>query len=465
VISVMQSTDHRVDPPVERFDATLNRFSPGGAWGKTQFPEHNGGGGTTASPNFWRFNGTELVIVPALYRRPVGGGYDVRLLAFSPGGAVVADQVAASVVPQAFGGSAVPTWMYPLCITPIIGQFGCYARSESEDFGSPKEPERILPPPPFPGVGIFVNPRGGTPWILVSDYFQDVIGFTFSDNSFLEAFRVHDGNRLMRSPPTILPDAHTIIGTQDIHEDGYDIPTESETGGTVFTGPNQSKIAPLTGLPAILAAPTLLPDGGVALVGNSRQMTVLSGGTVAAKVPLADYSHASAAASRTHLFVSTNSAFQTFDPNTLAEVAHVDWAGGGRSPPAIGPEGQVYAIAGNTLYIFPRPFTPSSAANTADPVVVGGHLEPTAPAADSHAYKPPLLADGNRLFACEKLDGDDCGKGDYGAIAIAFCQKMGFVGAGHIEVDSKKVKAETLDGQYCSKKKCKVFDQIICANN
>jgi hypothetical protein len=131
----------------------------------------------------------------------------------------------------------------------------------------------------------------------------------------------------------------------------------------------------------------------------------------------------------------------------------------------IGPNGQVYAIAGNVLYVFPGPTKVAAASGADMSNVAVGHLEPTTETADAHTYKPPLLADGNRLFACEKLDGDDCGKGDYNTIATAFCKKEGFVGAGQVEVDSKKVKAETLEGQYCSKKKCKVFDQIICANN
>ncbi|NJO34555.1 MAG: hypothetical protein HC869_16915, partial [Rhodospirillales bacterium] len=49
--------------------------------------------------------------------------------------------------------------------------------------------------------------------------------------------------------------------------------------------------------------------------------------------------------------------------------------------------------------------------------------------------------------------------------ATAFCKKQGFVGAGKVDVDSKKVKAETLDGRFCSKNKCKVFEEIRCANN
>ncbi|MEZ5830471.1 MAG: hypothetical protein R3D05_04780 [Dongiaceae bacterium] len=46
--------------------------------------------------------------------------------------------------------------------------------------------------------------------------------------------------------------------------------------------------------------------------------------------------------------------------------------------------------------------------------------------------------------------------GNIGAIAI---------GAGQIEADSEKAKSEALDGRFCGKKKCEVFDQIICANN
>src|SRR6185312_8470585 len=64
-------------------------------------------------------------------------------------------------------------------------------------------------------------------------------------------------------------------------------------------------------------------------------------------------SMASAAASRTHVFVSTTGAFATYDAKTMAEVGNFPWVGGGLSPPAIGPSGRVYAIASNILFIFP----------------------------------------------------------------------------------------------------------------
>ena len=80
-------------------------------------------------------------------------------------------------------------------------------------------------------------------------------------------------------------------------------------------------------------------------------------------------------------------------------------------------------------------------------------------------YKPPMTVNGNRLFACEELDQDDCGKGDHKTISLAFCQAQGFTRVEDYDVDSSKARAETLDGRFCTKNKCKVFDTIDCANN
>jgi hypothetical protein len=73
VIGVSVSRDHRGGKTVLRTDAALHVFnSTGGYFGSVPFPEHDGAGGTTASPNLWRFNGTELIIVPAVYGSDVG---------------------------------------------------------------------------------------------------------------------------------------------------------------------------------------------------------------------------------------------------------------------------------------------------------------------------------------------------------------------------------------------------------
>jgi hypothetical protein len=156
----------------------------------------------------------------------------------------------------------------------------------------------------------------------------------------------------------------------------------------------------------------------------------------------------------------------TYEADSLREVSRVDWVGGGLNPPAIGPKGHVYAIASNILFVFPPPIKkPFTVVNQAPGGQTAAANPGTGAKPQAQSYKPPMTAGGNRLFACEELDQDDCGKGDHRTIATAFCKKQGFAGAGKVDVDSKKVKAETLDGRFCSRNKCKVFEEISCANN
>jgi hypothetical protein len=334
-----------------------------------------------------------------------------------------------------------------------------------EDFNGPDASGTLVPPPP--GVGIFTFAGGGTPFVLASDHYKDLVGYTFSGQRFNEVFRVHENDRFMRSAPVILPDGLTLIGVENIKRDNIGAESGSGTGGVIFAGPNGTKVPPVSGLPGLYVAPTRMADGRVALIGFG-QMTVLQGAQVAAKLEIPGNSIASAAASRSHVFVSTSDAFLTFDTNTLTEVARIDWVGGGKNPPAIGPQGHVYAIASNILFVFPPPKQqPTGGATVAEPlggqpVATNSEPSPVTPMPREKTYKPPMTTNGNRLFACEELDQDDCGKGDYKTIANAFCEKQGFVDADDTDVDSKKVKAETLDGRFCSKSKCKVFDQIVC---
>ena len=451
VIGVSVARDHRGGKSVDRVDSYLHVFnSTGGYLGQTAFPDHNGGGGTTASPNIWRFNGTERVIVPAVYR---GGSIKVHLLAFSTSGALVLDQLVTTVTPRVVGYSDANS----ACYVPLAAPF-CALMDGMGFPASDGADSRSIKVPAFPGVGVFTNPQGGTPFILLSDRMQDLVGFVLSGGAFVETFRLHDDYRYMRSAPAILPDMHSIIGVENFDQDTL---LGTGAGGVEFSGPNLNKLAPVAGMKAIFVTPTRLADGRTALI-DGTQLIVLNGRNVDKKIALHSASYASASASRTHLFVSTDDAIQTFDPATMKELSRMLWSEGGRSQPAIGPTGYVYALAGSTLYVFPpslKQLPPNRVLPESAPTAV------STSGADTKPYKPPLTMSGNRLFACEELDQDDCGKGDYQTIADAFCKKEGFVGSGHIKVDSKKVKAETLDGRFCSKNKCKVFEQVICANN
>lgn len=440
VIGVKAMRDHTVTPTVTRMEATLHKFTASGGWlYQMPFPQYYNGGATTAAPNIWRHNGAEAIMVPIAYPLPFSSGHENHLIAFSTSGQVLADAKVSIESPTTYGEQG-----------NITG------------FTVPGDGSRPIEPP-MPTAAVFTNQGGGTPFIIVADGYQNVVGYTFDTAALTEIFRVTEGNESGRSgsdkyfafptTPMVLPDGHSLVGAFD---------------GLRFLGPNMTKVPTVKGVRSS-APPTLLTSGKVVMVTGDRHMyeqsdlAVLQGGTLETRIPLGSRSLASAAASHNQVFVSTADALFTFDANTLEQVQRFDWVGGGRNPPVIGPQGQVYAIASNILFVFPAP-QQVPANLVAQPLVDA--VETTDPVAlqPAQSYSPPLLPDGNRLFACLELDGDDCGKGDYNEISLAWCQKQGFTKVSGYDVDSRKVKAETLDAHFCSKNKCKVFDSIGCEN-
>jgi hypothetical protein len=199
------------------------------------------------------------------------------------------------------------------------------------------------------------------------------------------------------------------------------------------------------------------------VVDEAGHVIILKDGKSVTEVEGAGPSIASAAASLSHLFVSGEDGFVTYDANSLNEVARFDWVGGGRHPPAIGPKGHVYAIASNILFVFPPPkLGASTILQPQTNVTISTNPDQGPATTQEKSYAPPLTTSGNRLFACEELDQDDCGKGDHKDISLAWCQKQGYTKVKDYAVDGRKVKAESLDGRLCTKTKCKVFDKIIC---
>jgi hypothetical protein len=82
-----------------------------------------------------------------------------------------------------------------------------------------------------------------------------------------------------------------------------------------------------------------------------------------------------------------------------------------------------------------------------------------APTPQPQRFELPLAPSGQRLFACETLNGKSCGQ----PVATLYCQQAGFAQAGGFETSLQSTPAETLAGQKCKKKKCRVFDFIVCA--
>ena len=447
-------------PDARVASATLHHFNNTGAWlNQIAFPQHGELGPVAFSPpNIWRSGSAEAIMVPALYRNKVTGGHSVRLIAFSLTGQVLDDEVVVNITPQTFGGSGRPSWVDASCLVPVIGWGACLGYQE---YNPPRSGESVKTPP-APGVGIFTFAGGGTPFILVSDHYKDLVGFTFSSQQLVETFRVHINDGFMRTPPMILPDGHSLIGVQGSTEGDLGAEVPASGGRIVFAGPNGTKIAPVALVSATQAAPTRMADGRVAVVDGAGRVVILKDGKPFNGMDGAGWSIASAAASQTHLFVSGADGFVTYDTNSLAQVARFDWVGGGLNPPVIGPKGHVYAIASNILFVFRPPKLVNSTIQQPQSGVTIATNPDAGTTPQEKTYDPPLTTNGNRLFACEELDQDDCGKGDHKDISLAWCQKEGYPRVKDYDVDSKKVKAETLDGRFCSKNKCKVFDTIAC---
>ena len=443
VIGTMKFTDHRVNPPARVTKSVLNIFTPGGGWvNQIPFPEHDAQGAAYGPLNLWRSGGNDVLMVTATYPNRVTGGYEIRLIAFGLGGEVVGDQKVTTVVQTVSGGADCV--FEPFCFGFEHGILGVES----------------IPP----GVGLYTYEGGGTPAIVVSDGIKDLVGYTFDGTYFTERWRVRDENYFLRSTPTILPDGHTVIGVEKItRKNGQEY--GSGTGAIMFAGPNMSALPRVQGTGRVFTAPSVTGDGRAVLVSGDGYLTVLQGAQIAAKIEISNLSVASAAVSKTHIFVSARDAFLSYDANDLTEVGRINWVGGGRSSPAIGPNGYVYALASNILFVFPpakvKQIDPGKVlVPPAEVVTVDPGQPSTQPA--SQLYHPPMTTNGNRLFACLELDQDDCGKGDYKDVSLAWCQKQGYAKVKGYDVDSRKVKAETLDGKFCSKNKCKVFDSIRC---
>jgi hypothetical protein len=453
VIGTRTVQNNQVNPPRKQYFAILYKFLPNGIriW-QQDFPREFDGPTVTAAPNVWRHQGDEALMVPIDYPNRVTGGYDTRLVAFAKDGAVIGNVKVKSVVYQASGSSDVSLW----CLVPPI-TLSCLFGAEFNPSGLPVEhdPATYLPEDiaiPRPGAAIFTYEGGGTPFILVSNQFQDLVAFTFSNRQFSEIFRVHDESRRLLSPPMVMYDGHTVISTV-----GSD-----KKRSIVFAGPNMNAWPAIKG-PISQAPATRMANGRLAIVGPDRALYVLRGKTQDRTVALPGESMVPAAASISHLFVSTAGSFVTYQSRTMEKLAEISWVGGGTFRPAIGPQGHVYAMASNVLFVFPAPRP-----EIAEPLVTNpdGPLvaDPSPPAVTpaSKQYSGPVTSAGHRLFACEELDGDDCGKSISKAVALAFCQQQGFTDVTKVDTETRKGKAARLDGQFCTKSKCKVFDEIVC---
>lgn len=450
VVSQSRTTDNSFNPPFSHPDAILHKFLPGGgyAW-QVPFPKRfDSRGGTTAAPNLWRYNGEEAVIVPVIHPNRLTGGREVRLVAFSTTGpAAIGEGKVSTFVPTVTGSGPDLCGDRLFCIFPGMGFQG---HGEAPDI----DPDSLLSgdtKAPLPAVAIYTFPGGGTPWIVVSDNLADIVGFTFSpQQGFFEGWRIHDDKLRPIGQPMVMPDTTTYIA--------------EALNVTRFRGQAAQQRSSVDIYGA--AAPSRTAQDKLVFATLHFGVQVLDPSGAITAVQLPGQTMASPAVSQTNVFVSTAGAFVTLDAATMQQVASFKWRKGGMSPPAIGPTGEVYAIANGTLHVFPGPCANCPVVPplgdlsnvTETPSAPNAPTTPT-PTGQSH-FENPQGPHGLRLYACTTVGGNDCGK----PVAKAFCQAQGWAKADRYDTKNKKMQAETLSGDTCTKNKCKVFDFIDCEN-
>jgi hypothetical protein len=343
VIGSAKVRDHSTDPPTIKHVAELHRFTAGGGWlwhvpltGPIEGMIHS-------PPNIIRVGGSDVIVLATGQRE---GGFEAFLTAFSgETGAVLAHQKASVFTAASVTGG--PDWPDALECIFSLGR-GC----EFSTAINPAIPiEQQLPKNltrPFPAVAVFTQTDSGSPWVFISDRFHDLVGYSFTGSAFTELMRVHDNRRYLTSAPLVWPNGPVMIGF-----DGPDAGSGTMfvslwpgfTGGEVNT--------PRIKAPLFMAAPTGLGNSKFALAEFYGGVTFLNGAAIQKRIDLPGQSIAAAAASRTHVFVSTVTGLYTFNKATMEKAGEFAWAKGGTSQPVIGPQGHVYAIAQETLYVFP----------------------------------------------------------------------------------------------------------------
>jgi hypothetical protein len=245
----------------------------------------------------------------------------------------------------------------------------------------PHESIPLYGSPPLPGVAVFADRRGGAPFVVVSDGMHDVVGYNFqlNPNKFNEVFRAHDTVRRAASGPMVLPDGHSAAGTDD----------GNDSGRITFPGPKGTELKDVKAPGRILGTPSRTANGEIVAVGYAPGggfVTMLNRDGILHRGFTTGQTLASAAVSRNHIFVATASALATFEVGALKPIQLFPWSGGGMWPPAIGPDGRVYAIvsstvrtadenvlqASNRLFFFPPP--PASVAGGVGGAQSGGSI-------------------------------------------------------------------------------------------
>ena len=263
---------------------------------------------------------------------------------------------------------------------------------------------------------------------------------------------------LLASPPMVLPDGHTLVGTA------------GDSGAVVFAGPNGIKLSPVTGLRSPVTPRRPAPPMGSPWSSDrshGRRVRGAERRASASRMSTCPASRSrSAAASRTHLFVSTASALYTYDADGHDPAGEVRLA-------------RRRAVAAGDRAGRPRlrrsPRTPCSSSGAAEEPFLayrraqGGELQcrlarslqarrpARSPQPASQTYQPPLTRSGKRLYACQDLTGTAAARRSPPASASSRASP------GRQDRHADREGAGRDPRRPACQKKCKVFEVIVCA--
>lgn len=329
LLATRKYTDHTVTPAQLRIDTDLISISEDGRLlFRTALPKHGFGVIPTAPLNFARGpDGQQVLVFPARYAYP-GGNQIVRLFAYS---LVNRTNPLADVIVSEHHAE-------------ITGENGWSFGHGFNVTTGPDTIPRFERPfvEPAPGAAVPEGPGLDPGLVSINDTMGHIVRYRFTGDGFTELNRRSDDQAV--SGPVVA------LNGVDLYSRYHDV-TILQLDGTIQ---RRSATAP------IAATPAVRPNGVV--IAPFYHGVAETGGT-----PLEAGSEArvSPTITRNHLYVSSLQGLITYNINGLNEVARYPWANGGRQQPAIGPNGEVYAIADNKLHVFVAGVTGNQPGNVA----------------------------------------------------------------------------------------------------
>jgi outer membrane protein assembly factor BamB len=311
--------------------AWLYRFSPqlDQLW-ERPLPVRGQETGTAVALNATGEGTAEIIAVAAVVKSP----YTVNIAGFTPDGALLFSQDVGAANGLHSGNLS---WLKILC-----WPFANACRGDDPVLVGHSPPDALPSGIHSLPVGIAVSPGDV---FVVTDGVNGIRGYHFSPGGLTKVFEKIDA-RTLTSSAAVLPNHRSVYGVTD--------------GRIAFSGPSNEHVADINQEPGpqgdlhhpIEAIPARLADGRIVSVNRFGSIEVINNVVPVGNLEASADTIAGVSASKHVFYLSTASRLLSFDADTLALLSTFPLTDGGQSSPAIGSNGRVYVLAGDTLTIF-----------------------------------------------------------------------------------------------------------------